>query len=140
MKSVVIKRSVLINGCKTSISLEDEFWDALREIAGYDKLGLSKLLEQIDRERNNINLSSAIRVFVFKHFQTLAKKLTIEPRERPADNRALRARAEEFRILAAGFKDPEARTMMLRVAADYDLLVEQLEKPESRAGQHAVCP
>src|SRR5690242_13860089 len=74
MKSVVIKRSVFINGCKTSISLEDEFWDALREIAEQSKLGLSKLLEQIDQDRNNINLSSAIRVFVFRHFWILSKK------------------------------------------------------------------
>jgi predicted DNA-binding ribbon-helix-helix protein len=138
MKSVVIKRSVLINGCKTSISLEDEFWDALREIAEHGKLGLSKLLEQIDRDRNNINLSSAIRVFVFSHFRALGKKkTTVEPMERPADNRALRARAEEFRILAAGFKDPETRTIMFRVAADYDLLAERFERPESKAGQYA---
>lgn len=74
MKSAVIKRSVLIDGRKTSISLEDEFWDGLREIADHGRLGLSRLVEQINQDRNNINLSSAIRVFVFRHFWTLSKK------------------------------------------------------------------
>jgi len=74
MKSAVIKRSVLIEGRKTSISLEDEFWDGLREIAEHGRLGLSRLVEQINQDRNNINLSSAIRVFVFRHFWTLSKK------------------------------------------------------------------
>jgi len=77
MKSAVIKRSVLIDGRKTSISLEDEFWDGLREIAGHSKLGLSRLVEQIDENRNNINLSSAIRVFVFRHFWGLSKKADV---------------------------------------------------------------
>ena len=83
MKSVVIKRSVLIKGRKTSISLEDEFWDGLREIAGHDKRGLSKLVEQINQDRNNINLSSAIRVFVFRYFRGLEKwRPALEPAER----------------------------------------------------------
>jgi len=141
MKSVVIKRSVLINRCKTSISLEDEFWDGLREIAEHGKLGLSKLLEQIDQDRNNINLSSAIRVFVFRHFRALGKKTpSVEPAGCPGDNSALRARADEFRTLAAGFNDPQMRTIMFRVAADYELLAERLERPETEAGQHAEYP
>jgi predicted DNA-binding ribbon-helix-helix protein len=69
MKSVVIKRSVLTGGRKTSVSLENEFWDGLRVIADRESVSLSKLVQQIDRERNNINLSSAIRVFVFTHFR-----------------------------------------------------------------------
>jgi len=69
MKSVVIKRSVLTGGRKTSVSLENEFWDALRAIADSENVSVSKLVQQIDRERNNINLSSAIRVFVFTHFR-----------------------------------------------------------------------
>lgn len=74
MKTAVIKRSIKINGCKTSVSLENEFWDALHEIAGRENIALSTLVEQINQHRNNINLSSAIRVFVFNHFRAAAKK------------------------------------------------------------------
>jgi predicted DNA-binding ribbon-helix-helix protein len=73
MKTAVIKRSININGCKTSISLENEFWEALREMAGRENIALSTLVEQINQHRNNINLSSAIRVFVFNHFRAAAK-------------------------------------------------------------------
>jgi predicted DNA-binding ribbon-helix-helix protein len=74
MKTAVIKRSIFINGRKTSVSLENEFWDALREIAAQAKIALSTLVEQIDAERNNINLSSAIRVFVFNHYRPSSRR------------------------------------------------------------------
>jgi predicted DNA-binding ribbon-helix-helix protein len=74
MKTAVIKRSIFINGRKTSVSLENEFWDALREIAAQAKIALSTLVEQIDAERNNINLSSAIRVFVFNHYRSSSRR------------------------------------------------------------------
>lgn len=73
MKTAVIKRSININGCKTSVSLENEFWEALREIAGRENIALSTLVEQINQHRNNINLSSDIRVFVFNHFRAAPK-------------------------------------------------------------------
>ncbi|MGC2689475.1 MAG: ribbon-helix-helix domain-containing protein, partial [Pseudolabrys sp.] len=60
MKSAVIKRSILINGRKTSVSLENEFWDALREIAERENVAISALVEVINQGRDNINLSSAI--------------------------------------------------------------------------------
>jgi predicted DNA-binding ribbon-helix-helix protein len=63
----VIKRSIFINGHKTSVSLEDEFWHGLHEVARLKNVPVPKLVEQIDQERNNNNLSSAIRVFVFKN-------------------------------------------------------------------------
>ena len=68
-KTDVIKRSIYINGHKTSVSLENEFWQGLREIAGRDRAAITTLVEQIDRARNTCNLSSAIRVFVFNHFR-----------------------------------------------------------------------
>ena len=68
-KSHVIKRSILINGHKTSVSLENEFWQGLREIADHNYASVAMLVEQIDHDRNTCNLSSAIRVFVFKYFQ-----------------------------------------------------------------------
>lgn len=70
MKSAIIKRSVVLDGHKTSVSLENEFWEGLREIAGRQKANLSSLVRQIDRNRANGNLSSAIRVFVFNQFRT----------------------------------------------------------------------
>jgi predicted DNA-binding ribbon-helix-helix protein len=65
--TAVIKRSIFINGHKTSVSLEDEFWRGLHEVARLNNVPVTRLVEQIDQERNNINLSSAIRVFVFKN-------------------------------------------------------------------------
>jgi len=75
MKSTVIKRSVILNGHKTSVSLEDEFWRGLNEIADRQRVSVSNLVQKIDRERSNANLSSAIRVFVFNHIrgETLAE-------------------------------------------------------------------
>jgi len=70
MKSGILKRSVELNGHKTSVSLEDEFWDGLRAIAEMKKRPLPDLLRTIDAERNGANLSSAIRVFVLDHYRT----------------------------------------------------------------------
>jgi len=64
MKSTVLKRSIVIDGRKTSVSLEDGFWSALKEIAGRRSLTLSNLVAIIDAERRHGNLSSAIRLFV----------------------------------------------------------------------------
>jgi predicted DNA-binding ribbon-helix-helix protein len=64
MNSPIVKRSIILNGHKTSISLENEFWLGLREIADQKKIKLSALLKQIDDDRPHANLSSAIRVFV----------------------------------------------------------------------------
>jgi predicted DNA-binding ribbon-helix-helix protein len=64
MKSLVIKRSIVIAGHKTSVSLEDAFWKALKEIACSREMTLSHLVAGIDRERQHGNLSSAIRLFV----------------------------------------------------------------------------
>jgi predicted DNA-binding ribbon-helix-helix protein len=64
MKSLVIKRSIVVAGHKTSISLEDAFWNALKEIAKARNVTLSHLVGAIDSERQHENLSSAIRLFV----------------------------------------------------------------------------
>jgi predicted DNA-binding ribbon-helix-helix protein len=67
LKSLVVKRSLLVGNHKTSVSLEDVFWNALRAIANERGVGLSKLLYKIDSERQHTNLSSAIRLFVYEH-------------------------------------------------------------------------
>jgi len=68
-RSAVIKRSIVIDGHKTSVSLENEFWDGLHEIAERDNATLSALVGQIDHDRTGCNLSSAIRVFVFSRLR-----------------------------------------------------------------------
>ena len=64
MKSSICKRSIVIDGYKTSVSLEDAFWQALREIARRRNETLSSLVGSIDVGRQHANLSSAIRLFV----------------------------------------------------------------------------
>lgn len=64
MGFAVVKRSVSIAGHRTSISLEEPFWEGLREIARREKLSVQSLIGRIDAERGEQNLSSAIRVFV----------------------------------------------------------------------------
>ncbi|HEY6255184.1 MAG TPA: ribbon-helix-helix domain-containing protein [Xanthobacteraceae bacterium] len=68
-KSLIVKRSIVIAGHKTSISLEEPFWRALKEIAGRRKMGLSELVTSIDSERSQTNLSSAIRLFVLGFYR-----------------------------------------------------------------------
>ena len=67
MKSSIVKRSVVIGGHKTSISLEEPFWTALKQIAHAQQVTLSVLVTHIDDTREQSNLSSAIRVFVLRH-------------------------------------------------------------------------
>ena len=67
MKSLVIKRSIIFNGRKTSVSLEDDFWNALRDIAHGRGETLSRLIASINANRQSANLSSVIRLFVLRH-------------------------------------------------------------------------
>jgi len=72
MKSPVIKRSIVIAGHKTSVSLEDAFWRGLKDIAASQGVTLAELVGAIDSERRHGNLSSAIRLFVLDHYRNLA--------------------------------------------------------------------
>jgi len=69
MKSSVVKRSIIIAGHKTSVSLEDAFWRGLKEIAGSREMTLSDLVAAIDGDRRHGNLSSAIRLYVLDHYR-----------------------------------------------------------------------
>ena len=69
MKSPVVKRSIVIAGHKTSVSLEDAFWKGLKDIAGERDATLSDLVAVIDSERQHGNLSSAIRLFVLDFYR-----------------------------------------------------------------------
>jgi len=72
--SPVIKRSIIRNGHKSSVSLEDQFWDGLREIADLKHMTVSALVATIDHGPNRRNLSSAIRVFVLDHFRNSSRE------------------------------------------------------------------
>lgn len=69
MRSPVLKRSIVVAGHKTSVSLEDGFWSGLREIAALRATSLSELIAMIDSGRHHGNLSSAIRLFVLDHYR-----------------------------------------------------------------------
>ncbi len=70
MKSPVVKRSIVIAGHKTSVSLEDAFWKGLKDIADDRDMTLSDLVSSIDTDRQHGNLSSAIRLFVLDHYRS----------------------------------------------------------------------
>ena len=71
MNSGIAKRSVIIGHRKTSVSLEDQFWSALKEIATERRLTLSALVATVDQDRGDLgNLSSALRTFVLERYRT----------------------------------------------------------------------
>ena len=70
MKSPVVKRSVRLAGHKTSVSLEDAFWNALKEIAQKRLMTLRDLIGTIDSQRQQGNLSSALRLFVLEFYRS----------------------------------------------------------------------
>jgi predicted DNA-binding ribbon-helix-helix protein len=70
MKSTVVKRSIVVAGHKTSVSLEDAFWNGLKEIVRERHMTLSELVAEIDAQRQLANLSSALRLFVLEFYRT----------------------------------------------------------------------
>jgi predicted DNA-binding ribbon-helix-helix protein len=80
MKSPVVKRSIVLAGHKTSVSLEDAFWSGLKEIAGKRLMTLSTLVDTIDAQRQQGNLSSALRLFVLEFYRSQMPE--VEGRER----------------------------------------------------------
>jgi predicted DNA-binding ribbon-helix-helix protein len=87
-KSQVIKRSIVLAGHKTSVSLEEPFWKGLKDIASKKRQTLSELVGSIDGERKFGNLSSAVRLFVLSHYQ---ERLTSERAAHPSDHSPVRA-------------------------------------------------
>jgi predicted DNA-binding ribbon-helix-helix protein len=81
MKSTIVKRSVLIAGRKTSVSLEEQFWSIMKEISAQRGMTLNQLVSAISADRQEgANLSSAIRLFVLDHSRRGAVRATGEPR------------------------------------------------------------
>ena len=73
MSAGIKKRSVVIAGHKTSVSLEAPFWEALKEIAARRRTSVNRLIAELDRRRDG-NLSSAIRVFVLENWRRAASR------------------------------------------------------------------
>jgi predicted DNA-binding ribbon-helix-helix protein len=73
MKSLILKRSIMIAGQKTSVSLEDEFWQALKQIAAGLDIKMAELVHQIGQQREYGNLSSALRLYVLEHYLSRAR-------------------------------------------------------------------
>ena len=73
---MIKKRSIKIAGHKTSVSLEEPFWDALKAVAAQERLTLAALIERLDRERSESgapgNLSSALRLHVLRYLRAKA--------------------------------------------------------------------
>lgn len=67
--SAVVKHSVIIGGHKTSVSLEEEFWTSLKDIAHNGGQTIAQLISTVDAERPHGNLSSALRLFVLQHYR-----------------------------------------------------------------------
>jgi predicted DNA-binding ribbon-helix-helix protein len=79
-------------GHKTSVTLEDAFWNGLKEIAGGRNITVSELVGAIDSERRHGNLSSAIRLFVLDFYRNKLADVQAG-RDGPGDNLAIRAEA-----------------------------------------------
>jgi predicted DNA-binding ribbon-helix-helix protein len=79
MKSLVVKRSVVLAGHKTSVSVEDAFWQSFKKIAARRHLTLSTLLTAIDSDRHHGNLSSAIRLFVLTFYRDQVEDIRKRP-------------------------------------------------------------
>ena len=85
MKSPVVKRSIVIAGHKTSVSLEDAFWGGLKDIASSRNMTLSDLVGSIDADRRQGNLSSAIRLFVLDHYRSQLGEQSKQTNEAPRE-------------------------------------------------------
>ena len=107
MNSPVVKRSIVIAGHKTSVSLEDAFWKGLKDIAAARDTTLSDLVATIDSTRRRGNLSSAIRLFVLDHFQ--AQRDSRGGTERGTAERGGSTQAQAVMVLA-----PSATPSVLR--------------------------
>ena len=69
MKSLIVKHTIIIDGHKTSVSLEGAFWNDLKKIAHAKEATLTELVAEIDQAREQGNLSSAIRLYVLEHIR-----------------------------------------------------------------------
>ena len=98
MKSSIVKRSIMIDGHKTSVSLEDAFWRDLKDIAHAQSATLSGLVAKIDQTRRQGNLSSAIRLFVLEHAMGTGEREKESLRTTYTTSRALKSAIACLRV------------------------------------------
>lgn len=81
------KRSLSIAGHRTSISLEDEFWEALKEIAAAENRPVAALVVEVDSGRGATNLSSALRLHALAHYRERAG--TAQPKDQKFEDNSV---------------------------------------------------
>jgi predicted DNA-binding ribbon-helix-helix protein len=116
MKSPVVKRSVVIGGHKTSVSMEEAFWQSLKRIAQGRRATLSRLVADIDIHRQQGNLSSAIRLFVLDYYRTKTATQTSIQGSAVVTEGTPAARRPSFAALHEGDDAIGAATVSSRVA------------------------
>jgi predicted DNA-binding ribbon-helix-helix protein len=82
MKSRIARRTIVIGGRKTSMSLEDAFWNEFKKIAAERAMTLSALVSSIDSSREQPNLTSAIRLFVLNYYMQAGEHLALSTPQR----------------------------------------------------------
>jgi predicted DNA-binding ribbon-helix-helix protein len=102
MKSTVVKRSIVVAGHKTSVSLEDAFWNGLKDIVRERHMTLSELVAEIDARRQFGNLSSALRLFVLE--QMMAGRATLFEHTKALENEARAHSSAALCASSAGLK------------------------------------
>ena len=68
------KRSLTIAGHRTSLSLEDDFWEALKQIGKVQERSIAQLIEEIDSKRGDRSLSGAVRSAVLEHYRNASRE------------------------------------------------------------------
>jgi len=150
MKSLGVKRSMIVGGRWSSINLEEAFWRGLKAIAADRGLTVSALVDSIASSRHDSNLSLVIRRYVLDHYRTEIAKASDDPHsnveqargyKRPtAPNAPLisinsqycQERATQARTLANGTTEPEAREAILAIAEQYEHLANRAELLKGR--------
>jgi predicted DNA-binding ribbon-helix-helix protein len=151
MKSRVVKRSIMIAGGWSSVSLEEAFWKGLKGIAADRGLTLSALVETINSARDDSTLSSVIRLFVLDYYRTKIGAISGAPgsdlqttqrhKQRPVPHTPLisvnsqycQERAIQARTVANHTREPEARQAILALAEQYENLANRTELLKARA-------
>jgi predicted DNA-binding ribbon-helix-helix protein len=90
-----IKRSIMLHGRKTSVSLEEPFWQAVQMIAKERKMTAGALIAEVDRARGQSNLSSAIRTFVLAYYVSRHERRSPASTEASGRERIRRSKRDE---------------------------------------------